>query len=215
MTKCESINIKKKKVANDFKDSEIIFENLSSCVTFFGSARVKESSKYAKDAEFLAYELAKNGINIVTGGGGGIMQAANKGAFNSKNAESLGLNILIPREQSLNPYTTRNFTFNYFFSRKFMLIKHSCACVVFPGGFGTLDELFEVFTLLLTKKIENLKIYLINCDFWKNLILFFKENLVNEGMIEEIDLNIFTLTDDLEFVKNDILDLINNKSSYL
>ncbi len=209
MAKCKEEIIRKNEVASDFNDSETLFDDLKNCITIFGSARVSEDNEYAIEAESLAYDLAKEGINIVTGGGGGIMSAANKGAFNAKTAQSIGLNIKIPKEQNLNPYTTRNFTFNYFFSRKFMLVKHSRACVVFPGGFGTLDELFEVLTLMQTGKIENYRVYLIQNSFWKHLVKFIKKSLIKEAMIDKKDLKKLIITDDLEFVKRDILELIS------
>lgn len=209
MEKCKEEIIKKNKVANDFNNSEEIFENLKNCVTIFGSARLSEDNKYSKKAQKLSYNLAKKGIHIVTGGGGGIMRASNKGAFKAKNAHSIGLNIKIPKEQKLNPYTTKNFTFNYLFSRKFMLVKHSRACVIFPGGFGTLDELFEVLTLMQTEKISNYKVYLIENEYWKHLIKFIKKSLLKEGMINKEDLEKIILTDDIKFVEKDILKLIN------
>jgi hypothetical protein len=207
LAKCKEEIIKKNKIADDFNGSEDIFKNIKNCVTFFGSARIDENSESCKMAQKLAYNLSKKGINIVTGGGNGIMQAANKGAFKAKKAESIGLNIIIPSEQKINPYTTRNFTFNYFFSRKYMLVKHSSACVVFPGGFGTLDELFEIIILIQTKKLEKLKIYLYDTEFWKDLIKFMKKTLIKKGMITKKEFEILVLTDDLEFIEKDILKL--------
>lgn len=210
MAKCTEKIIKKNKLASDFNDSEAVYEGLTNCVTIFGSARVKEDNKFALKAQNLAYSLAKENIHIVTGGGGGIMCAANKGAFEAKTkAQSIGLNIKIPKEQSLNPYTTRNFTFNYFFARKFMLVKNSRACVVFPGGFGTLDELFEVLTLMQTEKIQSYKVYLVDNEYWKHLVKFIKKSLIKEGMIEKSDLKKLIITDDIEFIKKDILELIS------
>lgn len=209
LTKYKEEIIKKKKIADDFNNSENIFKNLKNCVTFFGSARIDENSESSRMAQKLAYNLSKKGINIVTGGGNGIMRAANKGAFKAKKAESIGLNILIPTEQKLNPYTTRNFTFNYFFSRKYMLVKHSAACVVFPGGFGTLDELFEIIILIQTEKIKKIKIYLYDTNFWKDLIKFMEKTLIKEGMITQKEFELFVLTDDLEFIEKDILKLFD------
>jgi uncharacterized protein (TIGR00730 family) len=209
LAKCTEEIIEKNKIASDFNDAGKIFENIKNCVTIFGSARSKQDSTTCKMAEKLAFNLAKNGINIVTGGGGGVMEASNKGAFNAKNSESIGLNIILPHEQKLNPYTTKNYTFNYFFTRKYMLIKHSKAYVVFPGGYGTLDELFEIVILSQTKKIQNTKIYLYDSSFWKDLISFIENSLLKNSMINEDELNIFTLTDDLEFIEKDVLKLFN------
>ncbi|ADG92936.1 conserved hypothetical protein [Arcobacter nitrofigilis DSM 7299] len=209
MTECTEEIIEKNKIADDFNCSEKIFDNVKNCVTFFGSARTSQDKKICDLAEKLAFNLASKNINIVTGGGGGIMEAANRGAFKAKTVESIGLNILIPQEQRLNPYTTRNHTFNYFFSRKYMLVKHSSACVVFPGGYGTLDELFEIIILVQTKKLQNLKIYLYGTNFWRDLISFIENTLLKEGMINKSELEVFTLTDDLEFIEKDILKLFN------
>ena len=169
--------IYKKKIADDFNQGKDLLQNLKNSVTIFGSARTKQSDKYSILAQKLSYNLAKNDINIITGGGDGIMKAANRGAYKSNNAHSIGLGIDLPFEQSLNPYTTKNLTFNYFFSRKYMLVKYSKACVVFPGGFGTLDEMFEVLTLTQTGKLNGFKIYLVGCDYWKYLLKFMKKSL--------------------------------------
>ncbi len=209
LIECSEEIIEKNKIANDFNDSEEIFKDINNCITFFGSARIKQDTKSCEMAQKLAFNLNKKGVNIVTGGGGGIMEAANKGAFEAKGAESIGLNIIIPNEQKLNPYTTRSHTFNYFFSRKFMLVKHSAACVVFPGGYGTLDELFEIIILVQTKKIKNLKIYLYDTNFWKDMLKFLENTLLKEEMINKKELDILTLCDDIEFIEKDILKLFN------
>ncbi|APW65319.1 Rossman fold protein, TIGR00730 family [Poseidonibacter parvus] len=197
-----------KKILKDFKDAEKILKDLKNNVTIFGSARTKDVDIYAKLAQKLSKKLAKNDINIITGGGSGIMGAANKGAFKIKNIESIGLNITLPKEQTPNPYTTRSMTFNYFFSRKYMLVKYSKAIVVFPGGFGTLDELFEVLTLVQTGKLNRLKIYLVGYDYWKYLIKFFEKSLCANNMIQKEDLEIMTLTDDIKLIEKQILKLI-------
>ncbi|WP_419768721.1 TIGR00730 family Rossman fold protein [Arcobacter sp.] len=201
--------VERRKIANDFNCSEEIFKNIKNCVTFFGSARTSQDTEICQLAEDLAFNLANKNINIVTGGGGGIMEAANRGAYKAKSVESIGLNILIPNEQKLNSFTTRNHTFNYFFSRKYMLVKYSAACVVFPGGYGTLDELFEIIILVQTKKLKNLKIYLYDTTFWKDLISFIENTLLKEGMISKNELDVFILTDDLDFIEKDILKLFN------
>ena len=196
------------KIIKDFNDSEKLLKNLKNNITIFGSARTKKDDKYSILAQKLAQKLAKKDINIITGGGGGIMSASNKGAFEAKKAESIGLNIILPKEQHPNPYTTKSMTFNYFFSRKYMLVKYSKAIVVFPGGFGTLDELFEVITLIQTKKLNGLKIFLVGSNYWKYLIKFLKESLCKNNMIDKKDLDIITLTDDIRFIEKKILKLI-------
>ncbi|WP_121626964.1 TIGR00730 family Rossman fold protein [Poseidonibacter antarcticus] len=192
------------KILKDFNDAKAILKDLKNNVTIFGSARTKNVDKYSLLAQKLAKRLARKNINIITGGGAGIMGAANKGAFKTKKAQSIGLNILLPEEQVPNPYTTRNMTFNYFFSRKYMLIKYSQAIVVFPGGFGTLDELFEVLTLVHTGKLNKLKLFLVGCDYWKHLMKFFEKTLYKNKMISKSDLKIITLTDDLKLIEKEI-----------
>ena len=202
-------NICKKSIASDFKNGEKLLENLKNNITIFGSARTEQSDDYALLAQKLAFNLAQKEINIITGGGSGIMQAANKGAYKSHNAESIGLNIDLPFEQALNPYTTKNIKFNHFFSRKYMLVKYSKACVVFPGGFGTLDEMFEVLTLTQTGKLNGFKIFLVGEEYWKYLIKFLKKSLCKNGMIDKKDLEIITLTDDIKFIEEEIEKLLD------
>ena len=197
----------KEEIANDFNGGKELLQNLKNNVTMFGSARTSSDDKYAILAEKLAFNLSKNNVNIITGGGGGIMNSANKGAFEAKSAESIGLSIFLPNEKSTNEYTTKNFTFNYFFSRKYMLVKYSKACVIFPGGFGTLDEMFEVLTLTQTGKLNGLKVYLVGTEYWSHLMKFIEKSLLKENMINKEDLNIIILTDDIEFIEKEILAL--------
>jgi uncharacterized protein (TIGR00730 family) len=142
----------------------------------------------------------------ITGGSGGIMEAANKGAFETKNnndlksIKSIGLNINLPFEQSSNDYLDIDIDFDYFFARKVMLVKYSYTFVIFPGGFGTIDELFEVLTLVQTKKIFPVGIYLIGVDYWKPMIKFLKKSMLQEGTISKDDLKLIHLTDDLDEV---------------
>ena len=182
---------------------------LGPTITIFGSARVKVDDNYYKQAKKLSSLLAKNGFNIMSGGGPGIMEAANKGAIKYKNIESIGLNIDLPFEQIANPYTTKELRFDYFFSRKVMLVKYSVSYVLFPGGYGTLDELFEALTLVQTRKITGVKIFLVGVDFYKPLMDFLENKLLKYDMINKEDLEIITLTDDLEFIVKQI-----NKSVY-
>ena len=198
----------KAKIAIDFQNGKELLKDLENNVTIFGSARTLEDEKYALLAQKLAYNLAKNNINVITGGGDGIMRAANKGAFEAKTAESIGLSISLPFESSTNEFTTKNIMFNYFFSRKYMLVKYSKACVVFPGGFGTLDELFEVLTLTQTGKMNGFKIYLFGTDYWKYLVKFIKKSLYKQNMIDKKDLDIFTVTDSIKTIEKEIKQLI-------
>ena len=136
------------------------------------------------------------------------MEGANKGAFKAKTAESIGLSISLPFETTQNEYITKGLTFNYFFSRKYMLVKYSKACVILPGGFGTLDEMFEVLTLTQTGKLNGFKIYLVGCDYWKYLIKFIRKSLYKENMIDKKDLEIITLTDNIKLIEKEIKELL-------
>ncbi len=180
---------------------------LGPTVTIFGSARSKKDSEYYKQAQKLASILAERGFNIMTGGGPGIMEAANKGAFkSSKKIESIGLNVDLPFEQIANSFTTKELSFDYFFSRKVMLVKYSMAYVMFPGGFGTLDELFESLTLVQTRKVTGVKIFLVGTDFYKPLLEFLETKVLAEDMITKDDIEIIRLTDDLECIADEIED---------
>ena len=173
-------------------------------VTVFGSARTDKDDRFYKEAEKLSLMLASRGFNIITGGGPGIMEAANKGASQNEDVESIGLNIDLPFEQVANPYTTKELNFDYFFSRKVMLVKYSMAYVIFPGGYGTLDELFEALTLVQTRKVTGVKIFVIGVDFYQDLLEFIENKLVKHGMIDLDDLHMIRLTDDLECVVGEI-----------
>jgi uncharacterized protein (TIGR00730 family) len=167
-------------------------------ITFWGSARIKPNDPYYKAAEELAARLAKKGFSIVSGGGPGIMEASNVGAF-KVGGKSVGLNIQLPFEQKLNPYTTESLNFDFFFSRKVMLTFASEAYVYFPGGFGTLDEFFEIITLIQTKKIEPIPVLLYGKEYWGPLLRFFKDDLVEKHKtISANDMEIFKLVDSVE-----------------
>jgi len=173
-------------------------------VTIFGSARLPREHRYYQMAMELSEKLAAKGLNIISGGGPGIMEAANAGAAKAGGVESVGLNIDLPFEQAINPFTTKNLTFDYFFSRKVMLVKYSLAYVVLPGGFGTLDELFESLTLAQTKKVDGVKIFLVGKDFYQPIVDFMRNTMVPLGVISPDDLNLFTITDDLDAITSDI-----------
>ncbi|MBT8316603.1 MAG: TIGR00730 family Rossman fold protein [Lutibacter sp.] len=185
------------------------FERLSKigpCVSVFGSARTKPGEKYYKLAENIAFELTQNGYGVVTGGGPGIMEAGNRGAARGKGI-SVGLNIDLPFEQHDNPYIDpdKSLDFDYFFVRKVMFVKYSQGFVVMPGGFGTLDELFEAITLIQTRKIGKFPIVLVGRKFWGGLMDWIKNTLLEAGTISPKDLDLISLVDNEE----EVLDVIN------
>ncbi len=163
-------------------------------VSVFGSARTPAGHPYYEQARETGALLAGEGFTVITGGGPGIMEAANRGAFEAGGV-SVGCNIELPFEQGGNPYVTRSLTFKYFFVRKTMFVKYSTAFVIFPGGFGTLDELFEALTLIQTRKIKNFPVVLVGRDYWGGLVEWVKERLLAEGMIGDPDLLMLRLTD--------------------
>lgn len=166
--------------------------------TFWGSARTSPDDPYYQAAEALAAKLAKQGFTIISGGGPGIMEASNVGAF-KVGGKSVGLNIELPFEQQLNPYTTQSLNFDFFFSRKVMLTFASEVYVYFPGGYGTLDELFEIMTLIQTKKIERLPIVLFGSDYWGPLVEWFKTHLRDDfKTISPEDLDLFVVVDSVD-----------------
>ena len=165
------------------------------CVTVFGSARFKEDHRYYTMARQLGVELARVGFTTMTGGGPGIREAANRGAREAGGA-SLGCNLVLPEEQRENAYLDRFVVFDDFFVRKVMLVKYSYAFVVMPGGFGTLDEMFECATLMQTGKIRHFPLVLMGLDYWQPLIDFFRSRLLEMGTIAPADVDLFVLTDD-------------------
>ena len=185
------------KIIGDFIDGFEVMPEFSPSVTVFGSARVKEGNKYYEAARELGYKLAKKGFTIVTGGGPGIMEAANRGAFEA-GGNSIGLNIKLPKEQKPNPYTNVTLNFNYFFARKVMLVKYATAFVLFPGGYGTLDELFETLTLIQTKKLKPFPLILYDKEHWDGLLNWLKTNVASNEYINEEDLNIFKIMDSID-----------------
>ncbi|HVJ64363.1 MAG TPA: TIGR00730 family Rossman fold protein [Bdellovibrionota bacterium] len=168
---------------------------LSRGVSIFGSARIKRGSKYYELTRKVAYAIGKRGYSVITGGGPGAMEAANKGAKEAK-ALSVGLAIKLPFESDVNPFVDIKETFNFFFVRKVMLVKYAHAFVIMPGGFGTLDELFEALTLIQTGKVSNFPVILVGKEYWKPLYAFLKNTLLAEGMVKEKDFEDLHLTDD-------------------
>lgn len=167
------------------------------CVTVFGSARFKEDHEYYTMARDMGRELARAGFTVMTGGGPGIMEAANRGAKDA-GGRSLGCNIKLPMEQQPNPYVDRFIEFRYFFVRKVMLAKYSYAFVCLPGGFGTMDELFEIATLIQTQKVKNFPLVLMGKDFWEPLLAFMRERLIKVGTIDQQDYDRIFVTDSTE-----------------
>ncbi|HEC27131.1 MAG TPA: TIGR00730 family Rossman fold protein [Gammaproteobacteria bacterium] len=164
-------------------------------VSIFGSARFNPEHPSSKLTEEIALKLSNSGFSVVSGGGPGIMEAANKGAFAGK-SPSIGLNIELPHEQNPNPYQDIELTFRHFFSRKVMFVKFATAYVVMPGGFGTLDEFAEILTLVQTGKSRRIPIILVDSGFWSGLVDWFSNTLVKAGTISESDLNLIQIIDD-------------------
>lgn len=170
---------------------------ISPSVSIFGSARTDPESPYYKLTVDIARTLSDAGFSVVSGGGPGIMEAANKGAYEGK-SPSVGLNIQLPHEQSGNKYQDISLTFRHFFSRKVMFVKYASAYVVMPGGFGTLDELAEILTLVQTGKTRKIPIILVHRPFWEGLLNWFREVMVSEGTINPEDLNLLQIIDSPE-----------------
>ncbi len=168
-------------------------------VAIWGSARAKEGSPTYETARKLARRLAEEGYAVVTGGGPGIMEAANRGAAEA-GGDSVGLNIQLPFEQVANPYANHRMEFRYFFCRRVMFVKESSGVVVMPGGIGTLDEFFEVLTLKQTGKIEKLPIIMFGSDYWRGLLEWMRGTLLAQGAISPEDMDLFEITDDVEEV---------------
>ncbi len=192
------------KIIADFVQGFDELGELGPSVTIFGSARVDENHPYYAQAMQLSDMLGTRGYNVITGGGPGVMEAANRGAFSHENVESIGLNIELSSEQHPNRYITKGRSFDYFFSRKVMLVKYSMAYVIFPGGFGTLDEMFEALTLIQTRKVWGVRLFVIGTEFYAPLLEFIRTKLLGEGMIDARDMDLITLTDDLNFVVSEI-----------
>ena len=185
------------KIISEFVEGFERLSKIGPCVSIFGSARTKPENKYYKIAEELAYQLTLNKYGVITGGGGGIMEAGNKGA-NRGGGKSVGLNIQLPFEQQANKFIDKDkiINFDYFFVRKVMFIKYAQGFVVFPGGFGTLDEMFEALTLIQTHKSGNFPVILVGKKFWEGLLKWIKEMLLEEeGNISPEDMDLIKIVD--------------------
>ena len=186
-------------IMSEFVEATERLAAIKPAVTIFGSARTPPGSKYYELTERTARLLSDSGFSVISGGGPGIMEAANKGAFHGK-SPSVGLNIQLPHEQAANPYQDISQTFRHFFARKYMFVRFASAYVVMPGGFGTLDELMEALTLIQTGKARKIPLILVCSDFWKGMIDWFKEKLVAEGMVNPEDINLIQIIDQPEQV---------------
>jgi len=189
------------RIDREFDDGFKLINKYNYTVSFFGSARFAEDHPYYQKARDIAADLVKEGFTIVTGGGGGIMEAGDRGA-SENGGQSIGLNIQLPHEQKPNPYATEEMSFRYFFTRKVILAYAADAYIYFPGGFGTLDELFEIITLIQTKKAPLAPIILVGNEFWTALDRFIKTYLL-EGMhtISPGDEELYTITEDIHVIK--------------
>ncbi|MEZ4104612.1 MAG: TIGR00730 family Rossman fold protein [Candidatus Paceibacterota bacterium] len=186
------------RIMSEFVQGFELLRDYGLAATFWGSARTNPDDHYYKEAEELAAKLAKKGFTIISGGGPGIMEASNVGAF-KVGGKSIGLNIKLPFEQKLNPYTTESLNFDFFFSRKVMLTFASEVYVYFPGGFGTLDEFFEIITLIQTKKIEPIPVILYGKGYWEPLLKWFEKDLIKKyKTIDKADMDIFHVVDNVD-----------------
>ncbi len=201
------------RIMAEFVDGFELLRKYGLAATFFGSARTQPGDPYYKQAEELAAKLAKKGFAIISGGGPGIMEASNVGAF-KVGGKSVGLNIQLPFEQKLNPYVTQSHNFHFFFSRKVMLTFASEVYVYFPGGFGTMDEFFEILTLIQTKKIKPVPIVLYGKDYWDPLLKYFKQTLLKEyKTISPEDMKLFHTVDSIDEATKYILKVVDTKNN--
>jgi len=183
------------RIMAEFVDAIDVLSRVDRAVTIFGSARTKTEDPYYEKTRLLADGLVQAGFSVISGGGPGIMEAANRGATEA-GGTSVGMNIELPFEQKPNPYANLAINYHYFFIRKVMFVKSSVAYVVMPGGFGTLDELFEALTLIQTKRMKSFPVVLMGSDYWRGLISWLRRTLLKEGMICREDLGLVQIIDD-------------------
>ncbi len=198
------------RIQSEFVSGINALAELGAAVSVFGSARFNEQHPMYTQARAMGKALVEAGFGVVTGGGPGIMEAANRGAIDAKGV-SVGLNIELPFEQKGNPYTTISVNFRYFFVRKTMFVKYSNGFVIFPGGFGTLDELFEALTLVQTKKIKRFPIVLFGKAYWSGMMDWIKGTLLAEGTISPEDMNLLVMTDSVEDARDMLVDCYNTR----
>ncbi len=187
------------RIMSEFVDGFESLWHVERAIAVFGSARTKPENEHYKAATEIGRALGELGFSLITGGGPGIMEAASKGSYESP-AESIGVNIELPHEQHANPFLDTVVDFRYFFVRKVMFVKFSAGFVMMPGGFGTLDELFEVLTLIQTQKIEAVPVVFYDSSFWSPLVDWMRSRLLKQGLISENDLDLFSVCDEVDEV---------------
>ena len=185
------------RIQSEFVDGFGALAELGPAISIFGSARTQHSDPSYKAAQYMGKRIAEAGVAVITGGGPGIMEAANRGAALA-GGKSVGLGIELPHEQGLNAWVNLGMTFRYFFVRKTMFLKYSSAAIVCPGGFGTLDEMFEVLTMVQTHKVAHMPVVLIDSEYWKGLFAWLSTTVRERGMISELDPNLVVITDDVD-----------------
>ena len=187
------------RIMAEFVDSIESLSKVDNAVTIFGSARVKPDDVYYQKTERLGQLLAQNGFSVITGGGPGIMEAANKGAAEA-GGKSIGMNIRLPFEQKPNPYANIHLDYKYFFIRKVMFVKYALAYVILPGGYGTMDEFFEALTLIQTKRVKSFPLILMGSEYWQGLLDWLKDSMLHKSMILPSDYEMIQIIDDPEEV---------------
>ncbi len=192
------------RIMAEFVEGFEVLSRIGPCVTMFGSARVAEGDRYYQLARETAKRAVQNKYGVITGGGPGIMEAANRGAGEAKGV-SVGLNIQLPYEQVPNPYIKTLINFRHFFCRKVMFLKYTSAVIVLPGGYGTMDEMFETLTLIQTQKISDLPLILMGKDFWTGMLGWLKKDMLKRGYVGGADLELMRLSDDPQ----EAIDIIN------
>lgn len=200
------------RIMSEFVEGFEVLSKVKNAVSVFGSARSKPNDRYYKLCEETAYNLAKAGFTVITGSGPGLMEAANKGARRAKGL-SIGLNIQMPNVQKPNPYIDTLIDFHYFFIRKVMFVKYAKAFVIMPGGFGTLDELFEALNLIQTERIDKFPVVLVGKEYWKGMIGWLNNTVLERANISPEDLEIFKIIDDPREVVKYIRDFYKKKKS--
>ncbi len=201
------------RIQGEFVNGFDALAEVGPCIAIFGSARTGPDDEYYKAAEKTAELLVENGLGVITGGGPGIMEAANKGAYKAGGL-SIGCNIELPKEQKPNKYQNISLEFHYFFVRKMIFVKYSVGYIIFPGGFGTLDELFEALTLTQTGKIEHFPVVLYGHSYWKELCSWINSSLVKKfSTVDEVDMKLYKIVDSPEEAASHIVNLI--KSNHL